>query len=78
MAGKEDTNYNGEVKMDIGWDKSFAKTLVDNGLDWEKARIVVGLVAEQRQIADREGYTRGYNNGYADAEKKFRNQTDTN
>ncbi len=52
---------------DIGWDKKFTQTLVKHGLDWEKARIIMGLVAEERQLADREGYIRGYNQGYADA-----------
>lgn len=46
------------------------KTLVELGIEWEKARAVVGLIAEERQSADRVGYIRGYNNGYADAKKK--------
>lgn len=54
------------------WDKEITKKLVDAGLSWEHARIVVGEIAEQRQIADRQGYTRGYNNGYSDAEQKYK------
>jgi hypothetical protein len=55
---------------DTGWDKVITKQLVDAGLDWDKARFVVGMIAEQRQIADRQGYIRGYNCGYADATQK--------
>ncbi len=56
---------------DPGWDKELTKKLVAGGLAWEQARFAVGIIAEQRQIADRQGYIRGYNNGYADAEKKL-------
>jgi len=52
------------------WDKTLTKQLVDLGIDWEKARLVVGIIAEQRQVADREGYVRGYNNGHADGKKQ--------
>lgn len=55
----------------INWDKTITQELVNLGIDWEKARLAVGIIAEERQNADRIGYIRGYNNGYADAEKKF-------
>lgn len=58
--------------MEIKWDQKMTQTLLGIGIDWEKARIVVGIIAEERQNADRIGYIRGYNNGYADAEKKFK------
>lgn len=62
-----------EAYMDnIGWDKVLTKQLVDAGLDWEKARFVVGIIAEQRQIADHQGYTRGFNDGYKEAEIKLK------
>jgi hypothetical protein len=49
------------------WDKKKTLELVNLGLSWDHARQVVGLIAEERQTADREGYKRGYNNGYEDA-----------
>ncbi len=52
------------------WDREVTKKLVNQGLNWEQARLAVGEIAEQRQIADREGYERGYNNGFSDALKK--------
>lgn len=53
------------------WEKPLTLQLRNLGLSWEQARMAVGIVAEQRQIADREGYVRGYNNGYRDAEEKL-------
>lgn len=52
------------------WDQKLTAELVEKGLTWEHARIVVGIIAEERQKADRDGYIRGYNNGFADCEKK--------
>ena len=49
---------------DINWDKKLTQELMDIGLDWEKARIIVGIVAEERQLADRQGYQRGFENGF--------------
>jgi len=49
-------------------DKELTKKLMEVGLSWEKARIVVGIILEEKQIADREGYIRGYNDGYKDGE----------
>lgn len=54
----------------MDWEKKLTKELTDNGIEWEKARFVIGIIAEQRQIADREGYIRGYNIGYANGQKK--------
>ncbi len=51
------------------WDKEMTARLVSMGLTWDKAREVVGVIAEERQIADREGYIRGFNNGHTDAIK---------
>jgi hypothetical protein len=51
------------------WDKRITKELVELGLSWESALIALGVIAEQRQIADRIGYIRGYNNGFANGEK---------
>lgn len=58
------------AQLESDWDKKMTKKLTDLGLSWEHARIVVGEIAEQRQIADREGYSRGYNNGHEDSEKE--------
>lgn len=61
--------------MQANWDKQLTKTLTDLGIDWEKARIVVGIVAEERQIADRQGYHRGFDSGYEFAKnKEIRNE----
>lgn len=58
--------------MVIGWDKKLAKRLVmEIGVTWEQASFIVGIIAEERQIADREGNIRGYNDGYARAKEKF-------
>lgn len=45
------------------WDKQAHNELVSRGLSWEHARIAVGVMAEQRQVADREGYMRGFADG---------------
>lgn len=51
------------------WDKTLTRKLVEAGLSWEHARIAVGEIAEQRQLADHEGYVRGYNSGYEEGKK---------
>lgn len=58
--------------MEQHWEKQLTQQLLDIGLNWEKARLVVGIIAEQRQIADREGYRRGYNLGYSDGKRMAR------
>jgi hypothetical protein len=60
--------------MQEAWDKLLASKLLQDGLTFEQAMLVVGIVAEERQIADRDGYIRGYNNGFRDAEKKHSNK----
>jgi len=57
--------------MDTGWDKTVTKQIVDLGVSWDKAREIVGIIAEHRQNADRKGYIRGYNIGYEDAKNKY-------
>lgn len=52
------------------WDKKATAELQSLGLSWEHARIAVGVIAEHRQKADRDGYARGFNNGYLECEKK--------
>lgn len=59
------------MDQDIGWDKRLVQELKILGLDREKMGYIIGIIAEQRQIADRQGYIRGYNNGYAHAESKL-------
>ncbi len=56
---------------DIGWDKRMAKRLTELGVTWEQAGLIVGIICEERMNADLQGYSRGYNRGYADAKKKF-------
>ncbi len=56
--------------MEVHWDKHLTNKLTKEGLSWEHARICIGIIAEQRQIADRQGYIRGYNDGYENAENK--------
>jgi hypothetical protein len=45
------------------WDHEETQKLMELGLSWEHARIAVGRIAEYRQIADREGYERGFEAG---------------
>lgn len=61
--------------MDAGWDKKLTLELRDKGLSWEHARIVVGVVAEQRQVADHQGYKRGFEDGFKVATQKFAGTT---
>jgi hypothetical protein len=51
----------------MGWDKELTQKLMDMGFTRDQAGLVVGIVAEERQIADRQGYKRGYNDGHGDA-----------
>jgi hypothetical protein len=52
----------------MAWDKLALRELVKLGLSWDHAAKAVGVLAEHRQMADREGYSRGYNDGYANAQ----------
>lgn len=53
------------------WDKVLCEKLRSWGVSREQAGLIVGEVAEQRQIADRQGYNRGFDSGYNDAMDKL-------
>lgn len=55
---------------DQHWDQKLTGRLVEKGLTWEQARVVVGIVAEERQTADHDGYVRGFNDGAESEQKK--------
>lgn len=57
--------------MELNWDKDAAAKLRELGLSWDHAMIAVGLIAEHRQMADRDGYNRGFESGYEFAVKRF-------
>lgn len=47
------------------WDKVLVRRLIDQeGLTWEQAGMIVGIVAEERMKADLQGYARGFDDGY--------------
>ena len=55
------------ISSRMGWDKELSMKLRQElKLTFEQAQAVVGIVAEERQQADRDGYERGYNDGYDD------------
>lgn len=56
--------------MEPGWDKKEVAKLKELGLNHEQAMTVVGRIAEHRQRADRQGYSRGYVSGYENGLKK--------
>lgn len=56
--------------MPMSWDKKLTQKLTAIGIPWEKAREVIGLIAEERQLADNEGYKRGFEDGFVAAERK--------
>lgn len=45
------------------WDKEVAHKFRQLGLNQEQIGMVIGEIAEHRQLADREGFTRGFENG---------------
>lgn len=45
-------------------DKELTNKITQFGVAWEVARQIVGLIVEERQLADRQGYQRGYEDGY--------------
>lgn len=51
------------------WDKELTAKLISFGFTREQAGVIVGEVAEHRQIADREGYRRGYLDGIDEAQE---------
>ena len=56
------------------WDKFVTIKLIEKGFTREQAGIVVGLIAEERQVADLQGYQRGFNAGYAKCQKEYINE----
>ena len=46
------------------WDKEEVQKLVELGLTFEQAKIAIGRIAEHRQVADGEGYNRGFDAGW--------------
>lgn len=48
------------------WDQEEAAKLRKLGLNQEQIGAVLGIIAEHRQVADREGVIRGYDSGYTD------------
>lgn len=54
------------------WDKQIAPKLREQGLTTDQVGFCVGLLAEHRLQADREGYIRGFNDGDAFAKDKRR------
>lgn len=44
----------------MNWDREEAEKLRKEGLTQEQIGFVLGRIAEHRQIADREGWHRGY------------------
>ena len=58
----------------MAWDKDLTVQIKSLGIDVNAAMQIVGLIAEQRQIADREGYTRGFEDGFAKQNNNFDNK----
>jgi hypothetical protein len=53
------------------WDKEETQNLMQLGLTFEQAKIAIGRIAEHRQIADLQGYKRGFDSGYNDAQRQY-------
>jgi hypothetical protein len=49
----------------LGWDKDLSHRLRENGIPFSLAQEVVGLVAEYRQVAYLQGYSKGFQDGHA-------------
>jgi hypothetical protein len=45
-------------------DKTLTNKLTDLGIEWIKAREVIGIIVELVQLADLDGYKRGFNDGW--------------
>jgi hypothetical protein len=56
------------------WDKEETQKLMQLGLTFEQAKIAVGRIAEHRQVADRSGYSRGFDAGWVEGRDKGREQ----
>ena len=52
------------------WDKEEVQKLVELGLTFEQAKIAIGRIAEHRQVADRAGYSRGFDAGWKEGYDK--------
>ena len=63
---------------DLHWDKAVAIELRKLGLNQEQVGVVIGIIAEHRQISDLQGYKRGYNDGYERGYKKGCGNIDKN
>lgn len=54
------------------WDKKLVGELTNRfGFSHEQAQAIVGIIAEEKQIAYMEGYKRGYNQGYDDGKSAY-------
>lgn len=59
--------------MEPGWDKTECATLKVLGLNHQQAMIAIGRIAEHRQRAYLQGFSRGYEeHSYAVARESFR------
>jgi hypothetical protein len=49
----------------MSWDKELSAKLRSIGVkDQDAIGAIIGIFAEERQMCDRQGYIRGYNNGW--------------
>ena len=56
----------------VCWNKEMTHKLVKEfGLTLEQARLVVGVMTDERQKADAAGYERGHSEGYVSAEQHY-------
>ena len=55
----------------MSWDKEVASKFRALGLNQEQIGMVIGEIAEHRQHADRQGFTRGFDNGFNHAMDKL-------
>jgi hypothetical protein len=50
--------------MTVRWDKRLSVLLKEKGYNHDQVMEIIGIIAEERQQSDLEGYKRGYNNGH--------------
>lgn len=60
----------GEVMKNSDWDKNLAAQLRAIGMSHDNAMIVVGIVAEMKQLAYMSGYKKGFDAGHAKGKEK--------
>jgi hypothetical protein len=53
------------------WDQETAAKLRQLGLNQEQIGVIIGIIAEYRQNMDRQGYIRGYNDGFENRERQI-------